>query len=166
MNLSCPVNEPKLLPELPFSLSLSPKHGLLEEVVGTIEAGGDGLIVEGGRRNQNEGQEVVDGVEEGVGINGVELDLASMEFSLRLHLREWVPIIHMISAVENEARSIPVNCFRFPQFFTHKKQNKKRMQKDFMNFLFETENQQMFALRKVSIFGFDLWDWVLICRSG
>ncbi|KAG5553937.1 hypothetical protein RHGRI_011713 [Rhododendron griersonianum] len=98
MNLSC-------------SLSLSPKHGLLEEVVGTIEAGGDGLIVEGGRRNQNEGQEVVDGVEEGVGINGVELDLASKEFSLRLHLREWVPIVHMISAVENEARSIPVNCF-------------------------------------------------------
>ncbi|KAI8546602.1 hypothetical protein RHMOL_Rhmol07G0131700 [Rhododendron molle] len=86
------------------SLSLSPKHGLLKEVVGAIEAGGDGLIVGGGRRNQDEGQEVVDGVEEGVGINGVELDLASMKFSLRLHLREWVPIIHMISAVENEAR--------------------------------------------------------------
>ncbi|KAG5558248.1 hypothetical protein RHGRI_008248 [Rhododendron griersonianum] len=32
-------------------------HGLLEEVVDTIEAGGDGLIVEGGRRNQDEGQE-------------------------------------------------------------------------------------------------------------
>ncbi|KAF7117265.1 hypothetical protein RHSIM_RhsimMtG0006000 (mitochondrion) [Rhododendron simsii] len=36
---------------------------------------------------------------------------------VRLMLQEEciIPIIHMISAVENAARSIPVNCFRFPQ---------------------------------------------------
>ncbi|KAF7124659.1 hypothetical protein RHSIM_Rhsim12G0043500 [Rhododendron simsii] len=57
--LICKPSSP--LPFLALALSLRSKHGLLEEVVA------DGLVVGRWSPDVDEGQEVVDGIKEGIG---------------------------------------------------------------------------------------------------